>query len=142
MIFETTTTLKALCSNYLFVEFEVTIELQPIWNFFNITKNIYVSGCRYKSPTNMYHYSYWLLNGTDRIPADSKELEADSYELTGIVLPISNVSIQCVIENENMRGKKVISDKAAFLDLRKSTFFLFISKYQADQIRKDRDGFG
>ena len=71
----------------------------------------------------MYPYSYWLLEGKYKVAAipnhdilDSgvqfqfKDLKMESFNMTG--------NYECVIENVNIRGQKVVSQKALFPDHR------------------------
>ena len=121
---------------FIYIEFEVTIESQPKLYKLSDDKNskgIVVTGCRYKSPTNMNPYSYWLLDDEHKMKSESsRRTGVDSYEFKDLPFSNLNVSFQCVIENENIRGKKVISDKAVFLDLRKGNFFYLFRNLKLD----------
>ena len=70
----------------------------------------------------MYNYSYWLLDGTRKfaIRSNHTNLVGGVFKFTDLKIASFNMTgdYECVIERENSRGQKIVSQKALFSELK------------------------
>ena len=68
----------------------------------------------------MYRSSYWLLDGKHKIAAmpNHHSFDGDLFQFKDLKIVSFNMTgnYECVIENINIRGQKVFSQKALFPD--------------------------
>ena len=93
-----------------------------------------LTGCRYKSHISMHLHSYWLLDGKSKINVSNyNKIEDNMFEFPDLRITSFDMigNYECVIENENIQGKKIVSKKALFSDLKGNfpNFFFKLSKY-------------
>ena len=90
------------------------------WNL--LENEILLTGCRYRSHINMHRYSYWLLDRKRKIRVESNHIKIENNVFQFPDLKITSFNMignyECVIENENVRGQKIVSSKALFSDLK------------------------
>ena len=93
---------------------------KPEWKL--LKNHILLTGCRYYSHTNMYRYSYWLLNGKHKIQSklSHNKILDNVFKFPDLKITSFNMigNYECVIESKNIQRLKIISSKALFSNLK------------------------